>query len=68
LVAIGSGADRVNWGVFIWAVLNEHVLESSLGYFINPLVLISSGWLCSASGYAGRSGSRSRWLRPPWSR
>jgi chloramphenicol-sensitive protein RarD len=43
LVAIGSVLIAVNWGVFIWAVLNEHVLESSLGYFINPLVLIFLG-------------------------
>jgi RarD protein len=57
LVAIGSVLIAVNWGVFIWAVLNEHVLESSLGYFINPLVLIFlGGGLCSANGYAGRSG------------
>jgi chloramphenicol-sensitive protein RarD len=43
LVAIGSVLIAVNWGVFIWAVLNGHVLESSLGYFINPLVLIFLG-------------------------
>ena len=42
-VAVGSVLIAVNWGVFIWAVLNEHVLESSLGYFINPLVLIFLG-------------------------
>jgi chloramphenicol-sensitive protein RarD len=27
-----------NWGVYIWAVANAHVVEASLGYFINPLV------------------------------
>jgi chloramphenicol-sensitive protein RarD len=27
-----------NWGVYIWAVGHGHVVESSLGYFINPLV------------------------------
>jgi len=42
-VAVGSVLIAVNWGVFIWAVLNGHVLESSLGYFINPLVLIFLG-------------------------
>lgn len=28
----------VNWGVFIWALFNERMLETSLGYYINPLV------------------------------
>lgn len=27
----------VNWLIFIWAVNNNHILEASLGYFINPL-------------------------------
>lgn len=27
----------VNWLVFIWAVNNDHLLDASLGYFINPL-------------------------------
>lgn len=30
----------INWGTFIWAVINGHVLQSSLGYYINPLVSI----------------------------
>jgi chloramphenicol-sensitive protein RarD len=29
----------INWGVFIWAVNSGHVIESSLGYYINPLVV-----------------------------
>jgi chloramphenicol-sensitive protein RarD len=33
----------VNWFVFIWAVANDHVLEASLGYFINPLVNVLLG-------------------------
>ena len=31
----------VNWGVYIWGVNNGHVLETSLGYFINPLVSVA---------------------------
>ena len=27
-----------NWGLYIWAVTHDRVVESSLGYFINPLV------------------------------
>jgi chloramphenicol-sensitive protein RarD len=37
--------DRVNWIVYIWSVQNDHVLEASLGYFINPLVNIALGML-----------------------
>ena len=33
----------VNWLVYIWSVENGHVLESSLGYFINPLVNVALG-------------------------
>jgi chloramphenicol-sensitive protein RarD len=32
-----------NWLVYIWAVQHDHVLESSLGYFINPLVNVALG-------------------------
>jgi chloramphenicol-sensitive protein RarD len=35
----------VNWGVFIWAINNDHVIDSSLGYFINPLVNVLVGAL-----------------------
>lgn len=35
----------VNWLIFVWAVLNGHVLESSLGYFINPLFNVLLGVL-----------------------
>jgi chloramphenicol-sensitive protein RarD len=35
----------VNWGLYIWAVTHGHVVESSLGYFINPLVSVLLGVL-----------------------
>lgn len=35
----------VNWTVFIWAVLTNHLVESSMGYFINPLVSVALGVL-----------------------
>jgi chloramphenicol-sensitive protein RarD len=34
-----------NWGIYIWAVNSGHVIESSLGYFINPLVNITFGYV-----------------------
>jgi chloramphenicol-sensitive protein RarD len=33
----------VNWGVYIWGVNSKHVVETSLGYFINPLFTIVLG-------------------------
>src|SRR5450830_809743 len=35
----------VNWLIYIWSVNNHHVIEASLGYFINPLVNIMLGYL-----------------------
>ncbi|MBM7844877.1 EamA family transporter RarD [Herpetosiphon giganteus] len=35
----------INWYVYIWAVNANHVVESSLGYFINPLVNVGLGML-----------------------
>ena len=34
-----------NWFVYIWSVNNGHVIDSSLGYFINPLVNVLLGVL-----------------------
>lgn len=34
-----SLAIATNWTIYIWAVTNHRVLEGSLGYFINPLVV-----------------------------
>jgi chloramphenicol-sensitive protein RarD len=32
-----------NWFIYIWAVNNDHILQASLGYFINPLVNVLLG-------------------------
>ena len=42
-LALSSALIAVNWGVFVWAVLNDRMLETSLGYYINPLVTIVLG-------------------------
>jgi chloramphenicol-sensitive protein RarD len=34
-----SIAIAANWAIYIWAVTNHRVLEGSLGYFINPLIV-----------------------------
>jgi chloramphenicol-sensitive protein RarD len=44
LFCAASGvAIAVNWGIFIWAVNAGHVLETSLGYFMTPLVNVLFG-------------------------
>ena len=43
LLATAAVLVTINWGVFIWAVTNGYVLESSLGYFINPLISVLLG-------------------------
>ena len=35
----------VNWGLYIWAVNSGHVLDASLGYYINPLMNVALGVL-----------------------
>ncbi len=35
----------VNWYLFIWAINNDHLLDASLGYFINPLFSVALGML-----------------------
>ncbi len=43
LIALAAAFISLNWGVYIYAVNNGHVVEASLGYFINPLVSIALG-------------------------
>jgi chloramphenicol-sensitive protein RarD len=43
LLAATSLLIASNWLVFIWAVTHDHVLDSSLGYFVNPLVSVLLG-------------------------
>lgn len=45
VIALASALIAVNWGVFIYAVNSGNVIESSLGYFINPLVTVLIGVL-----------------------
>ena len=43
LLCLSAALIGGNWIVYIWSVLNGHVLEASLGYFINPLVNVALG-------------------------
>ncbi|MGB4858905.1 MAG: EamA family transporter RarD [Dokdonella sp.] len=44
-LAVSSVFIAFNWGLYIWAVNAGHVVETSLGYFINPLVNVVFGVL-----------------------
>jgi chloramphenicol-sensitive protein RarD len=78
LLVVAAVTISVNWGVFIWGVNNGHVVETSLGYFINPLVTVLAGVLVlkerlrplqwTAVGLAGVAVAALTvsYGRPPW--
>ena len=71
-------AIALNWGVYIWGVNNGHVIETSLGYFINPLVTIGLGvvilherlraiqWIAVGLGVTAVAVLSFDYGRPPW--
>ena len=71
-------AIAVNWGIYIWGVNNGHVIETSLGYFINPLLTIGLGvvilrerlrrvqWIAVALGLVAVTVLSFDYGRPPW--
>ncbi|MFE9554229.1 EamA family transporter RarD [Streptomyces sp. NPDC006703] len=78
LIAVAAAVITVNWGVYIWSVNSGHVVEASLGYFINPLVTIAMGvlilkerlrraqWVAVAIGAAAVVVLTVGYGRPPW--
>ncbi|NBE54245.1 EamA family transporter RarD [Streptomyces sp. YC537] len=78
LVTIAAAVITVNWGLYIWSVNSGHVVEASLGYFINPLVTISMGvlllkerlrpaqWAAVGVGFAAVLVLAVGYGRPPW--
>lgn len=57
LLAVTAVLIGGNWLLFIWAVNNHHMLEASLGYFINPLVNVLLGML-----FLGERFRRMQWI------
>lgn len=45
ILAVTSVLIAANWLLFIWAVNNDHMLDASLGYFINPLFNVLLGMI-----------------------
>lgn len=67
LITVAAAVITVNWGVYIWAVNSGHVVEASLGYFINPLVTIAMGVLILKERMRPSSGPRSASPSRQWS-
>jgi chloramphenicol-sensitive protein RarD len=76
-----SGAAAVislNWGAYIWGVNNGRVVETSLGYFINPLVTVLMGvlvlgerlrrlqWVAMGVAFVAVAVLAIDYGRPPW--
>ncbi|MFE3940694.1 EamA family transporter RarD [Streptomyces sp. NPDC059118] len=78
LISVAAATITVNWGLYIWSVNNGHVVEASLGYFINPLVTIAMGvlllgerlrpvqWVAVGTGLAAVLVLAIGYGRPPW--
>lgn len=45
IITVAAVVISINWGGYIWGVNNGRVVETSLGYFINPLVTVLMGVL-----------------------
>ena len=43
LLLLASGLLTVNWGVYIWSVTVNRVVEAALGYYITPLINVTFG-------------------------
>jgi len=42
-IALASVLLTINWATYVWAVVNDHVIETALGYFIAPIFTIVVG-------------------------
>ena len=56
LLTVSACLLGLNWGLFIWSVNNNHMLEASLGYYINPLINVLMGYLFLSERLRKRQG------------
>jgi chloramphenicol-sensitive protein RarD len=78
MLALSGVLISVNWGLYIWAVNAGHIVEASLGYFINPLVSVVFGvvflrerlnrtqWISVGIATAGVLWLTVQYGHPPW--
>ncbi|MGW2303582.1 EamA family transporter RarD [Streptomyces sp. NPDC001809] len=78
LITVAAAVITVNWALYIWSVNTGHVVEASLGYFINPLVTIALGvlvlqerlrpaqWAAVGIGFAAVLVLAIGYGQPPW--
>lgn len=45
ILFIAALAIAFNWLIYVWAVINDQILQASLGYYINPLMYVAVGVL-----------------------
>lgn len=43
LASLTAGLITINWGIYVWAIAVERTVETSLGYYINPLMSVVMG-------------------------
>jgi chloramphenicol-sensitive protein RarD len=56
LLSLSACLLGFNWGLFIWSVNNNHMLEASLGYYINPLINVLMAYLFLSERLRRRQG------------
>ena len=53
VVTAAAVVISINWGLYVYAVNNDHVADAALGYFINPLVSVMLGVVVLREGLRG---------------
>lgn len=78
LLTLAATLIAANWGVYVYAVNSGHVVEASLGYFVNPLVTVLLGvavlrerlrpgqWAAVGIGVLAVAVLTLDYGRPPW--
>ncbi len=78
MLALSGVLIAFNWGLYIWAVNAGHIVEASLGYFVNPLVNVVFGvvflrerlnrtqWMSVGIATAGVLWLTAQYGHPPW--
>lgn len=77
-LTLAGGVICVTWGVFIWAVSHGHLIDSSLAYYMNPILAILLGtlvfreklsrlqWMAVAITFSGLVITVIRYRQIPW--